>query len=85
MESHPQEKIIDNVLISLRGFTKSEIKDIVGYIRSVEAFRPTRLVWVELEDSDMSLEEAGRLVRELWPDPGGPPFTYIFRKEKAEE
>ena len=85
MESHPQEKIIDNVLISLRGFTKSEIKDIVGYIRSVEAFRPTRLVWVELEDSDMSLEEAGRLVRELWPEPEGPPFMATFRKEKAEE
>ena len=85
MESHPQEKIIDNVLISLRGFTKSEIKDIVGYIRSVEAFRPTRLVWVELEDSDMSLEEAGRLVLELWPEPEGPPFMATFRKEKSKE
>ncbi len=85
MGPQPQEKIIDNVLISLRGFTKSEIKDIVGYIRSVEAFRPTRFVFVKLEDSDMSLEEARRLVMELWPEPGGPPFTATFRREKSEE
>ncbi len=85
MESHPQEKIIDNVLISLRGFTKSEIKDIVGYIRSVEAFRPTRLVHVRLEDPDRSEEEAKRLVLDLWPDPGGPPFMVKFKREKTEE
>ncbi len=84
MGPQPQEKIIDNVLISLRGFTKSEIKDIIGYIRSVEAFRPTRLVHVELEDPDMSLEEARRQILELWPEPGGPPFTAIFKREKTE-
>ncbi len=85
MGIHPKEQIIDNVLISLKGFTKSEIKDIVGYIRSVEAFRPTRLVFVELEDLDMSEEEAKRLVLELWPEPEGPPFMATFRKEKSKE
>ncbi len=85
MGSQPQETIIDNVLISLRGFTKSEIKDIIGYIRSVEAFRPTRFIFVKLEDPDMSLEEARRLVKELWPEPEGPPFTATFKKEKAEK
>lgn len=84
MGPQPQEKIIDNVFISLRGFTKSEIKDIVGYIRSVEAFRPTRFVYVRLEDSDMSLEEARRLVLELWPEPGGPPFMATLKREKTE-
>jgi len=83
--SQPQEKIIENVLISLKGFTKSELKDIVGYIRSVEAFRPTRLVWVKMEDPDMSLEEARRLVKDLWPEPEGPPFMATFKREKTEE
>ncbi len=78
------EEIIDNVLVSLKGFTKAEIKDIIGYMRSVEAFRPSRLIFVQLEDSDKSLEEARILLAELWPEPEGPPFTAIFRKEKDE-
>ena len=84
MESQPKETIIKNVAITLSGFTKNEIKDIIGYIRSVEAFRPTRLVWVKMEDPDMSLEEARRLINELWPEPEGPPFTAIFKREKTE-
>ena len=75
MGSQPQENIIDNVLISLRGFTKNEIKAIVGYIRSVEAFRPTRFIFVKIEDPEMSEEEARRLVNELWPEPRGSPFA----------
>ena len=71
--------------IHLKGFTMEELKDIVGYIRSVEAFRPTRLVFIELEEHDMSEEEARRLVLEIWPDPGGPPFMAKFKREKAEE
>ena len=84
MESQPKETIITNVIISLKGFTKSEIKDIIGYIRSVEAFRPTRLVWVKMEDPDMSLEEAGRLLKELWPEEEGPPFMATLKREKTE-
>jgi len=83
--SQPQETIIDNVLISLRGFTKKEIKDIIGYIRSVEAFRPTRFIIVKLEDPDMSLEAARILVTELWPEPEGPPFTATFKRERSDE
>jgi len=60
-----------------------ELKDIIGYIRSVEAFRPTRLVWVKLEDPDMSLEEAKRLLKELWPEPEGPPFMATLKREFA--
>jgi len=85
MGPQPHEEIIDNVLISLRGFNKSEIKDIIVYMRSVEAFRPSRFIFVKLEDSDKSLEEARILVTELWPEPEGPPFTATFKKEKAEE
>ena len=85
MGSQPQEKIIENVQISLRGFTKSEIKDIVGYIRSVEAFRPTRLMFVEIEDLDISVEEAKRLVKEIWPEPSGPPFIAVFKRKNIEE
>ena len=84
MESQPKETLIKNVRITLGGFTKSELKDIIGYIRSVEAFRPTRLVWVKMEDPDMSLEEARRLINELWPEPEGPPFTATFKREKTE-
>ena len=61
-----------------------ELKDIIGYIRSVEAFRSTRLVWVKMEDPDMSLEEARRLLLELWPEPEGPPFMATFEREKTE-
>jgi len=82
--SQPQETIIDNVLISLRGFTKNEIKDIIGYIRSVEAFRPTRFIFVKLEDPDMSLEAARILVTELWPEPEGPPFMATIKRKKTE-
>ena len=85
MGSQPQEKIIENVLISLKGFNKSEIKDIVGYMRSVEAFRPTRLMFVEIEDLDISLEEAKSLVKEIWPEPSRPPFIAVFKREKKEE
>lgn len=85
MESQPKGTIIKNVIISLNGFTKSEIKDIIGYIRSVEAFRPTRLVWVKMEDPDMSLEEAHCLLKELWPEEEGPPFMATIEKEKMEE
>lgn len=70
-------------MISLKGFTKSEIKDIIGYIRSIEASRPTRIIFVKIDDPDMSLEEARRLVMELWPEPGGPPFMATFKKERA--
>lgn len=85
MGSQPQETIIENVLISLKGFTKNEIKDIIGYMRSVEAFRPNRLIFVKIEDPDMSEEEARRLVLELWPEPSGPPFMATFKREKTEE
>ena len=83
MDPQQPEEIIDNVLVSLRGFTVAEIKDIIGYMRSVEAFRPSRFIFVQLEDPDMSLEEARILVTELWPEPEGPPFTATFRKEKT--
>jgi len=85
LESQPKETIIKNVIISLKGFTKSEIKDIIGYIRSVEAFRPTRLVWVKMEDPDMSLEEARRLLNELWPEEEGPPFMATLKMEETED
>ena len=85
MDSQPKETIIKNVAITLSGFTKNEIKDIIGYIRSVEAFRPTRLVWVKMEDPDMSLEEAKRLLKELWPEPEGPPFMATLKRGTAEE
>jgi len=85
LDSQPKETIIKNVTITLSGFTKNEIKDIVGYIRSVEAFRPTRLVWVKMEDPDMSLEEATRLLKELWPEQEGPPFMATFKRVKTGE
>ena len=71
--------------IHLEGFNMEELKDIIGYIRSVEAFRPTRLVWVKMEDPDMSLEEATRLLKELWPEQEGPPFMATFKRVKTGE
>jgi len=84
LDSQPKETIIKNVTITLSGFTKNEIKDIVGYIRSVEAYRPTRLILVKMEDRDMSLKEATRLLNDLWPEPEGPPFMATLKREKTE-
>lgn len=67
------------------GFIKSEIKDIVGYIRSIEAFRPTKLIFVRIDDPDMSVDESRLLVKEIWPKPGGPPFMATLKREKTEE
>jgi len=75
---------IKGVKIHLEGFNMEELKDIIGYIRSVEAFRPTRLVWVKMEDPDMSMEEAKRMLLDLWPEPDGPPFMATFEREKKE-
>jgi len=78
------DKRIKGVDIHLEGFNMEELKDIIGYIRSVEAFRPTRLVWVKMEDPDMSLEEARRVLKELWREPEGPPFMATLKREKTE-
>ncbi len=78
------DKRIKGVNIHLEGFNMEELKDIIGYIRSIEAFRLTRLVWVKLEDPDMSMKEAKRLLLELWPEPEGPPFMATFKRKKKE-
>ena len=76
---------IKGVNINLEGFNMEELKDIIGYIRFVEAFRPTRLVWVKMEDPDMSLEEARRLLNELWPEEEGPLFMATLKMEETED
>ena len=79
------ENQIKRVHIQLRGFTRAELRDIIGYMKSIEASRPTRIIFVEIDEPDMSEEEAGRLMQELWPEPGGPPFMATFKREKTEE
>ncbi len=78
------EMKIDNVLISLRGFTKAEVKNIIGYLRSVEAHRLERFIFIKIMDPDKTEEEALALIKELWPDPGEPPFTAVLRREKND-
>jgi len=70
--------------IRLEGFTMEELKDIIGYIRSVESHRESRLVKVNIDASGDDLNEAMRRILELWPDEGGPPFTLIINKEKDD-
>jgi len=72
---------INSVNIRLEGFTLEELKDIIGYIRSVEAHRESRMIKVSLDVPDDSIEEALRRLRELWPEEEGPPFTFLFHKE----
>ena len=61
-----------------------ELKDIIGYIRSVEAYRTSRIVLVNFDASDGSVEEAMRRILDLWPDVEGPPFMATFEREKTE-
>lgn len=58
---------IESVTIQLKGFTIEEIEDIVGYIRSVEDHRPTRLVFIVLDTPTLTVEEGAKLVRKLYP------------------
>ena len=70
--------------IHLQGFNMEELKDIIGYIRSVEAFRPSRIVLVNFDAPDDNAEEALRRIMELWPEWEGPPLTAILKREKKK-
>ncbi len=77
------EKKIKGVDISLKDFTMEELKDIIGYIRSVEAHRESRIVHINLDAPDDDVEEALSRILELWPDEGGPPFMATLKKNKT--
>ena len=67
--------------IHLQGFNMDEYKDIIGYIRSVEAFRTSRIVLVNFDAPDDNVEEAFRRMLELWPEEEGPPFMATLTRE----
>ena len=58
-----------------------ELKDIIEYIRSVEAHRESRMVKVSLDVPDDGVGEALSRLLELWPEDEGPPFTFLLHKE----
>jgi len=43
------DKRIKGVDIHLQGFTREEFRDMIGYIRSMEAKRPSRIVFVNFD------------------------------------
>ncbi|MBA7634731.1 hypothetical protein ES703_42321 [subsurface metagenome] len=49
---------IKGVDIHLQGFTREEFRDMIGYIRSVEAERTSRIVFVNFEVPDDNVGEA---------------------------
>ncbi|GAH27968.1 unnamed protein product [marine sediment metagenome] len=71
--------------IHLEGFTMEELKDIIGYIRSVEAHRESRKIMVNIDAPDNNLNESLRRLQELWPDEGGPPFTLLIPKKRKDK
>ena len=71
--------------IHLEGFTMKELKDIIEYIRSVEAHRESRKVIVNIDAPDSDLKESLRRIQELWPDEGGPPFTLLIPKKSEDK
>lgn len=71
--------------IHLKGFNMEELKDIIGYIRSVEAYRTSRIVLVNFDAPDDNVEEALRRMLDLWPEEEGPPFVATLKREKTEE
>lgn len=74
------KKQIDTVDIQLKGFTVEELKDIIGYLRSVEDHRPTRFIFVNLDMRDQEQEEAEKLIKELWPDEESPKFVILIKE-----
>lgn len=74
------EKKIKGVDIHLKGFNMAELKDIIGYIRSVEAHRESRVVLVNLDTPDDNVGEALRRIWDLWPEEEGPRFTFVAHK-----
>ena len=76
------EKKIKGVDIHLKGFNMEELKDIIEYIRSVEAHRKSRVVLVNLDAPDDDVEEAFRRILNLWPEEEGPRFTFLAHKEE---
>ena len=76
--------MIKGLGIRLEGFTMEEIKDIIGYISSVEAKRKSRLVLVNLDVPEDGADEALKRLIELWPDDRVPPFTTFINKEKDD-
>jgi len=68
--------------IHLEGFTMEELKDIIVYIRSVEAHRESRLVKVSLDVPDDSVMEALSRILELWPEDKGPHSIFLLHKEE---
>ena len=62
-----------------------ELKDIIGYIRSVEAHRESRKIMVNIDAPDNNLNESLRRLQELWPNEGGPPFTLLIPKKSEDK
>jgi len=58
-----------------------ELKDIIGYIRSVEAHRESRMVMVNIYAPESDLNDSLRRIQELWPDEEDPPITLLLQKE----
>ncbi len=77
------EKKIKGVDIHLKGFTMEELKDIIGYIRSVEAHRESRVVLVKIVAPEDNTEEALSRILNLWPDEKGPPFIATLKRKKT--
>ena len=77
------EKKIKGVDIHLKGFTMEELKDIIGYIRSVEAHRESRVVLVKIVAPEDNTEEALSRILDLWPDEEGPPFMATLKRKKT--
>ena len=76
------EHSIRGVEIRLENFTMEELKDIIGYMRSVEAHRESRKIIVVMDVPDDSMGESFRRILELWPDAEGPRFTLFAPKEE---
>ncbi len=82
MKMDPENKI-KGVDIHLKGFNMEELKDIIGYIRSVEAHRESRVVLVNFFAPEDNVEEALSRILELWPDEEKPPFMATLKRKKT--
>jgi len=71
---------VKSLEIHLEGFTLEELGDIIAYISSVEANRPTRVIYAKLDAPELDVEELKHLLKEIWPE-GRPITLSIFEKK----
>lgn len=67
MNGNEMDEVVDEVTITLRGFTIEELKRIAKAIREVENRSPDKFAFIFVDDKTLTYVEAAKLAMEIWP------------------